>query len=148
MPKKTAAQASIVRSPLRAREKVEPQVDAPGRSIFSHRPTCTSFEKRPGHALGGVNIHLSGQSTMTPRRLQTLPRGPLPPLILGANGRPRLRTHDFRRPTSGEESRVCKITTRITRIHIDPGGDFQGKTLEVAGLWHGFGHRGPFSGGV
>ena len=26
--------------------------------------------------------------------------------------------------------------------NIDPGGDFQGKTLEVAGLWHGFGHGG------
>ena len=31
---------------------------------------------------------------------------------------------------------------------IDTGGEFHGKTLEVAGLWHGFGHGGTFSSGV
>jgi hypothetical protein len=85
--------------------------------------------------------------TMTPTRLQPLTRGPLPPLILVANGRPRLGTHDCMRLTSGEASGVCKTTTRITTINVEPGGDFRGTTLEVAGLGHGFGHCGKCAGG-
>ena len=40
------SETSIVRSPLRAREKGEPDPDAHGRSIFLHRPTCASLKKR------------------------------------------------------------------------------------------------------
>src|SRR6266850_3578021 len=49
-----AGQASIVRSPLTAPRKVEPEADTHGRSIFLHRPTCTSLEKRPSHAPGAT----------------------------------------------------------------------------------------------
>jgi hypothetical protein len=162
-------QASIVRSPSTAPRTVEPQGDAHARSVFLHRPRCPSLEKRPRHAPGattpaipraattpglvsprGHECHprrLSGQSTMTPRQLQTLPRGPLPPMILVANGRPWRGPHDCMRLTSGEASGVGKITTRITKIHVDSGGDFRGKPLEVAGLWHRFVLWGTFAGG-
>src|SRR4029450_14058875 len=103
------SQASIVRPPLRALEKVEPDLDAHGRSIFLHRLACTSLEERPRHApvtttpaiprsaitpgLVSPRCHdchprsLSRQLTLTPRQLQILPLGPLPPLILMANAR-------------------------------------------------------------
>jgi len=51
---KDGGHASIVRSPLRARETVEPDPGAHERSIFSHEPPWASRKTRLGHASGAT----------------------------------------------------------------------------------------------